>query len=180
MMVKNEAQVQVTGWLNDVKDFEWGRALKVSVDVRKKNHQGEWETVDKTIYDVTTDNRAPLDGVKQVVVSGRIVARMFIRSVTAPPVSQSRFGLRVWSLQLTRLWRSPVMLRSTLFGMLRLPVASTSRPRSDGELWSHPRLRYGVELLSARLPGGNERDERARMGFRVSVVFGGSHEFSET
>jgi hypothetical protein len=72
-MVKNEAQVQVTGWLNDVKDFEWGRALKVSVDVRKKNHQGEWETVDKTIYDVTTDNRAPLDGVKQVVVSGRIV-----------------------------------------------------------------------------------------------------------
>ena len=72
-MVKNEAQVRVTGWLNDVKDFEWGRALKVSVDVRKKNHQGEWETVDKTVYDVTTDNRAPLDGVKQVVVSGRIV-----------------------------------------------------------------------------------------------------------
>jgi hypothetical protein len=72
-MVKNEALIQLTGWLNDVKDFEWGRALKVSVDVRKKNHQGEWETVDKTIYDVTTDNRAPLDGVKQVVVSGRIV-----------------------------------------------------------------------------------------------------------
>jgi hypothetical protein len=71
-MVKNEAQIQLTGWLNDVKDFEWGRALKVSVDVRKKNHQDEWETVDKTIYDVTTDNRAPLDGVKQVVVTGRI------------------------------------------------------------------------------------------------------------
>ena len=72
-MVKNEAQVTVTGWLNDVKDFEWGRALKVSVDVRKKNHQDEWETVDKTIYDVTTDNRSPLEGVKQVVVTGRIV-----------------------------------------------------------------------------------------------------------
>jgi len=71
-MVRNEAQVTVTGWLNDVKDFDWGRALKVSVDVRKKNHQDEWETVDKTIYDVTTDNRTPLDGVKQVVVSGRI------------------------------------------------------------------------------------------------------------
>jgi hypothetical protein len=72
-MIKNEAQVQVTGWLNDVKDFEWGRAVKVSVDVRKKNHQGEWETVDKTIYDVTTDSRAPLEGVKQVTVTGRIV-----------------------------------------------------------------------------------------------------------
>ena len=71
-MVKNEAQIQLTGWLNDVKDFEWGRALKVSVDVRKKNHQDEWETVDKTIYDVTTDNRTALDGVKQVVVTGRI------------------------------------------------------------------------------------------------------------
>jgi hypothetical protein len=72
-MVKNEAQIQLTGWLNDVKDFDWGRALKVSVDVRKQNHQGEWETVDKTVYDITTDNRAPLDGVKQVVVTGRIV-----------------------------------------------------------------------------------------------------------
>jgi hypothetical protein len=71
-MIKNEAQVTVTGWLNDVKDFEWGRALKVSVDVRKRTDAGTWETVDKTIYDVTTDNRAPLDGVKQVVVSVRI------------------------------------------------------------------------------------------------------------
>jgi hypothetical protein len=71
-MVKNEAQIQLTGWLNDVKDFEWGRALKVSVDVRKKTEAGTWETVDKTIYDVTTDNRTPLEGVKQVVVSGRI------------------------------------------------------------------------------------------------------------
>lgn len=72
-MVKNEAVIQLTGWLNDVKDFEWGRACKVSTDVRKKNHQGEWETVDKTVYDVVTDNRAPLEGVKQVVVTGRIV-----------------------------------------------------------------------------------------------------------
>lgn len=71
-MIKNEAQIQLTGWLNDVKEFDWGRALKVSVDVRKKNHQGEWETVDKTIYDVTTDGREPLDGVKQVTVTGRI------------------------------------------------------------------------------------------------------------
>jgi hypothetical protein len=72
-MVKNEALIQLTGWLNDVKDFEWGRACKVSTDVRKKNHQGEWETVDKTVFDVVTDNRTPLDGVKQVVVTGRIV-----------------------------------------------------------------------------------------------------------
>jgi hypothetical protein len=71
-MVKNEARIELTGWLNNVADYDWGRALKISVDVRKQNHQGEWETVDKTTYDVTTDNRAPLEGVKQVVVSGRI------------------------------------------------------------------------------------------------------------
>ena len=71
-MVKNEARIELTGWLNNVADFDWGRALKVSVDVRKQNDQGGWETVDKTTFDVTTDNRAPLEGVKQVVVSGRI------------------------------------------------------------------------------------------------------------
>jgi len=71
-MVKNEALIELTGWLNDVKAFDWGTALKVSVDVRKKNHQGEWETVDKTVYDVTTDGRTALEGVKQVTVKGRI------------------------------------------------------------------------------------------------------------
>jgi hypothetical protein len=72
-MIKNEATVTVTGWLNDVKDFDWGRALKVSVDVRKQNHQGEWETVDKTVYDVTTDDRSMVfDNIKQVTVEGRI------------------------------------------------------------------------------------------------------------
>ena len=71
-MIKNEARIELTGWLNNVADLDWARALTVSVDVRKQNHQGQWETVDKTMYDVTTDNRAPLDGVKQVVVSGRI------------------------------------------------------------------------------------------------------------
>ena len=72
-MERNEALVTVTGWLNDVKDFQWGRALKLAVDVRKKNHQDEWETVDKTIYDVTTDSQTALDDVKQVTVVGRIV-----------------------------------------------------------------------------------------------------------
>jgi hypothetical protein len=72
-MIKNEATITITGWLNDVKDFDWGRAIKVSVDVRKQNHQGEWETVDKTIYDVTTDDRSQnFEGVKQVTVEGRI------------------------------------------------------------------------------------------------------------
>jgi hypothetical protein len=72
MMVKNEALVEVTGWLNDVKEFDWGTVLKLSVDVRKRNDAGVWETVDKTVYDVSTDGKQALEGVKQVKVSGRI------------------------------------------------------------------------------------------------------------
>ena len=71
-MVKNEALIEVTGWLNDVKQFDWGVALKVGVDVRKKNHQDEWETVDKTIYDVITDVMPDVQGAKQVTVTGEI------------------------------------------------------------------------------------------------------------
>ena len=89
-MVKNEARIELTGWLNNVADFDWGRALKVSVDVRKQNDQGQWETVDKTTYDVTTDNRAPLEGVKQVVVSGRI---------TGTNVFQKRDGTAGFSIK---------------------------------------------------------------------------------
>jgi hypothetical protein len=89
-MVRNEARIELTGWLQDMKDFEWGRAIKVSVDVRKQNHQGDWETVDKTVYDVTTDNRTPLDGVKQVVVTGRI---------TGTNVFQKRDGTSGFSIK---------------------------------------------------------------------------------
>lgn len=99
-MIKNEGLIQVTGWLNDVKEFDWGTALKVGVDVRKKNHQGDWETVDKTVYDVTTDGRTALEGVKQVKVTGRITgtstfqkrdgstgAAIKVRAETIEPVS---------------------------------------------------------------------------------------------
>ena len=72
-MAKNVANIHLTGWLNDVKHFQWGSALKVSVDVRKQNAQGQWETVDKTVYDCTTNEQVHLDGVKQVTVTGRIV-----------------------------------------------------------------------------------------------------------
>ena len=71
-MARNVAQIELTGWLNDVKEFQWGRALKVAVDQRKQNEQGDWETVDKTVYDVTTNDSTPLENVKQVTIVGRI------------------------------------------------------------------------------------------------------------
>jgi hypothetical protein len=70
-MIRNQALVTVTGWLNDPKIFDWGSAAKVSVDQRKQNAAGVWETVDKIQYDVTFEGTFP--DVKQVIVQGRIV-----------------------------------------------------------------------------------------------------------
>jgi len=69
-MIRNQAQVVVTGWLNDAKVFDWGSAAKVSVDQRKQNSAGVWETVDKIVYDVTFEGAIP--DAKQVTVTGRI------------------------------------------------------------------------------------------------------------
>jgi len=72
-MVPNKAEVVVTGWLQNVADFEWGRAVKVAVDVNRKNASGEWEKVDSTLYDCTTDDKTgAFDDVRQVTVVGRI------------------------------------------------------------------------------------------------------------
>ena len=72
-MVKNEAKIIVTGWLNDTKSFDWGNVAKVAVDQRRKNEAtDEWETVDKTIYDVIYEGYIP--EAKQVIVTGRIVS----------------------------------------------------------------------------------------------------------
>lgn len=69
-MIRNQALVTVTGWLNDAKVFDWGSAAKVSVDVRKQNSAGVWETVDKLVYDCTFEGSFP--DAKQVTVQGRI------------------------------------------------------------------------------------------------------------
>jgi hypothetical protein len=69
-MIRNQAAVTVTGWLNNPKKFEWGSAAKLSVDQRRKNDQGIWETVDKTEFDVTFDGDFP--DAKQITVQGRI------------------------------------------------------------------------------------------------------------
>lgn len=70
-MIRNEAKVIVTGWLNDVKEFGWGNVGKVAVDQRRKNDTtGQWETVDKIIYDVAWEGVFP--DAKQVIVTGRI------------------------------------------------------------------------------------------------------------
>lgn len=100
-MARNEALVTIVGWLNNVSDFEWGRALKVSTDVRKRNAAGEWETVDKTIFDVTTDLRDQnLEGVRQVEIEGRI---------TGTNVFQKRDGTSGFTIKVRANHVAPVL-----------------------------------------------------------------------
>jgi hypothetical protein len=72
-METNMAMVTITGWLDDDKNLQYGRVLRVGIDVNRKNNQDQWEKVDKTIYDVKTDSQISLDGVRQVTVVGRIM-----------------------------------------------------------------------------------------------------------
>jgi hypothetical protein len=72
-METNMAMVTITGWLDDDRQLQWGRVLKVGIDVNRKNNQDQWEKVDKTVYEIKTDSQTPLEGVKQVTVVGRIM-----------------------------------------------------------------------------------------------------------
>jgi len=45
-------ELTFTGWLNDVKNFDWGTVLKMSHSVRRKDEAGNWETVGKDFIDV--------------------------------------------------------------------------------------------------------------------------------
>ena len=72
-MEQNKATIEMTGWLNNVSDFNWGRSVTVGIDVRRPNDSGTWETVDKTIYDVTIEDKSwEYAGIKQVKVVGKI------------------------------------------------------------------------------------------------------------
>lgn len=50
-------ELTFTGWLNEAKVFDWGTVLKVSHSVRKKDENGEWQTVSKDFVDVIIDSQ---------------------------------------------------------------------------------------------------------------------------
>lgn len=75
--------VEFEGWLNDVKQFDWGHVLKVSHDQRAKNEAtGEWETVGKDYIDVTVtpEQFAAVNGARKVRVIGSLKVSTFNKS----------------------------------------------------------------------------------------------------
>lgn len=47
--------VQFTGFLQEVKHFDWGSVVEVAHTNRKKNDAGQWETVSTDYIDVIVD-----------------------------------------------------------------------------------------------------------------------------
>jgi hypothetical protein len=67
-------KVEFDGWVNEVKEFDWGTVLKVSHDQRAKNAAGEWETVGKDYFDVTVtaDQARAIGSAKVVHIVGNL------------------------------------------------------------------------------------------------------------
>lgn len=138
-MARNEALVTIVGWLNQCQDFDWGRAMKVSVDVRKKSHQGEWETVDKTLFDVTADPAlASFDAseVRQVEIEGRI---------TGTNVFQKRDGSTGFSIKVRATHVAPVVEKVKEAAIMETwPTARMGRAEVSAQ--SSPALPSNVEV----------------------------------
>lgn len=68
-------KVSFEGWVNEVKNFDWGNVLRVTHDQRSKNAlTGEWETTGKDYIDVTVTNEqlSYINGAKVVSVTGSL------------------------------------------------------------------------------------------------------------
>lgn len=61
-MAINRATIKVIGYLNDIKSFNWGTVLSVSVANSVKNKEtGEWETASRDYYDVVLGDGVSAD-----------------------------------------------------------------------------------------------------------------------
>jgi hypothetical protein len=65
-------EMTFSGWLNDIKKFDWAYVLKCAHHVRKKNDAGEWETVSKDYIDVIVDDLSAFPHITEDIVPCRI------------------------------------------------------------------------------------------------------------
>ena len=45
-------RIEFTGFINEVKPFDWGTVYRMSHNQQMKNDQGQWETVGRDYFDV--------------------------------------------------------------------------------------------------------------------------------
>lgn len=70
-------EVKFTGFVNEVKVFEWGTVLKVSHNQVKKNDVGKWETVARDYLDVIVDGKTPFAANDRIDVVGKLKTKFY-------------------------------------------------------------------------------------------------------
>ena len=68
-------QIEFTGYINEVKKFEWGTVYDISHAQRLQNDSGEWETSGYDYFSVIGD--PGLEKNKRVTVTGRLKTKRY-------------------------------------------------------------------------------------------------------
>ena len=70
-------EVKFTGFVNEVKTFDWGTVLKVSHNQVKKNDVGKWETVSRDYFDVIVDGSIGFAENDRIDVVGKLKTKLY-------------------------------------------------------------------------------------------------------
>jgi single-stranded DNA-binding protein len=70
-------EVKFTGFVNEVKAFEWGTVLKVAHNQVKKTPDGKWETVAKDYMDVIVGSDAKFAEGDRIDVVGKLKTKLY-------------------------------------------------------------------------------------------------------
>lgn len=70
--------IEFQGFINEVKNFEWGTVYNVSHNQVRKSPSGEWETVGKDYFSViASDDARNLTENSRVSIKGRLKTKLF-------------------------------------------------------------------------------------------------------
>ena len=86
-----------TGFVEEVKTFDWGSVVTVSHSNRQKNPQGEWETTSRDYIDVSVDPTSEFGWLLQAQKGTRISVSGNTK-ITTYPKKDGTFGIgiKVW------------------------------------------------------------------------------------
>ncbi len=71
-------QIEFQGFVNEVKNFDWGTVYNVSHNQVRKTPQGQWETVGRDYFSVVApEGTQPLAENMRVNVKGRLKTKTF-------------------------------------------------------------------------------------------------------
>jgi single-stranded DNA-binding protein len=70
-------KVEFTGYVNEIKSFDWGTVLKMAHSQVKKNDAGEWETVGRDYFDVIAPAKTSVKEGDKLDVVGKLKTKLY-------------------------------------------------------------------------------------------------------